>query len=46
MIRAGDMSFQGFHGESVCIARAMDSNTFSRVNGGTGNIVYNPARVR
>ena len=41
-----DMPFQGFHGESVCIAKAMDFNTFSRVDGGTGNIVYNPARIR
>lgn len=41
-----DMPFQGFHGEPVCIAKAMDFNTFSRVDGGTGNIVYNPARIR
>ena len=41
-----DVPFQGFHGEPVCIAKAMDFNTFSRVDGGTGNIVYNPARIR
>ena len=41
-----DMPFQGFHGEPVCIAKAMDHSTFSRVDGGTGNIVYNPARIR
>lgn len=40
-----DMPFQGFHGESVCIAKAMDS-TFSRVDGGTGNIVYDSSRIR
>ena len=41
-----DMPFQGFHGEPVCIAKAMDHTTFTRVDGGTGNIVYNPARIR
>ena len=41
-----DMPFQGFHGEPVCIAKAMDFSTFSRVDGGAGNIVYNPARIR
>ena len=41
-----DIPFQGFHGEPVCIAKAMDPSTFSRVDGGTGNIVYNPARIR
>lgn len=41
-----DLPFQGFHGEPVCIAKAMDFNTFSRIDGGTGNIVYNPARIR
>lgn len=41
-----DMPFQGFHGEPVCIAKAMDQTTFTRVDGGTGNIVYNPARIR
>lgn len=41
-----DVPFQGFHGEPVCIAKAMDFSTFSRVDGGTGNIVYNPARIR
>jgi len=41
-----DIPFQGFHGEPVCIAKAMDMSTFSRADGGTGNIVYNPARIR
>lgn len=41
-----DMPFQGFHGEPVCIAKAMDFTTFTRADGGAGNIVYNPARVR
>ena len=41
-----DMPFQGFHGEPVCIAKAMDLSTFSRVDGGTGNIVYDPAKIR
>ena len=41
-----DMPFQGFHGESVCIAKAMDFTTFSRVDGGTSNIVYDPGRIR
>lgn len=41
-----NMPFRGFHGESVCIAKAMDFTTFSRLDGGTGNIVYDPAKVR
>lgn len=41
-----DMPFRGFHGESVCIAKAMDLSTFSRVDGGTGNIVYDPGKIR
>lgn len=41
-----NMPFQGFHGEPACIAKAMDFTTFSRVDGGVGNIVYNPARIR
>ena len=41
-----DMPFRGFHGEPVCIAKAMDFTTFSRIDGGTGNIVYNSARIR
>ena len=41
-----NMPFQGFRGEPVCIAKAMDFTTFSRVDGGTGNIVYNPAKIR
>ena len=41
-----DQPFRGFHGEAVCIAKAMDFTTFTRVDGGSGNIVYDPARVR
>lgn len=41
-----DEPFQGFHGEPVRIAKAMDLTTFSRADGGTGNIVYNPDRIR
>lgn len=41
-----DMPFQGFHGEPVCIAKAMNFSTFSRMDGGSGNIVYNPAKIR
>ena len=41
-----DMPFRGFHGEPVCIAKAMDFTTFTRVDGGTGNVVYNPNRIR
>ncbi len=41
-----DAPFTGFHGEPVCIAKAMDERTFTRVDGGEGNVVYNPARIR
>lgn len=41
-----NMPFRGFHGEPVFIAKAMDFTTFSRVDGRSGNIVYNPARIR
>jgi len=41
-----NMPFQGFHGEPVCIAKAMDFTTFSRMDGGIGNIVYDPAKIR
>lgn len=40
-----DQPFQG-HGKAVCIAKAMDFTTFTRVDGGSGNIVYDPAKVR
>lgn len=43
---ADDMPFRGFHGEPVRIARAMDFRSFSRVDGGIGNVVYNPDRIR
>lgn len=41
-----DVPFRGFRGEPVLIAKAMDKTTFTRVDGGCGNIVYNPERVR
>lgn len=41
-----DQPFRGFHGELVCIAKAMDFAAFTRLDGGLGNIVYDPARVR
>ena len=41
-----DMPFRSFQGKPARIAKAMDLSTFTRVDGGTGNIVYNPARVR
>ena len=45
-----DEPFVGFHGETVCIAKAMtvdaDGKTFRRADGGIGNIVYNPAHIR
>lgn len=44
--KTDDMPFQGFHGEPVCIAKAMDFTTFSRVDGGEGNVVYDPAKIR
>lgn len=40
-----NVPFQGFHGEPVAIAKAMDTATFSRVDGGIGNIVYDPKRT-
>ena len=45
-----DEPFVGFHGEPVCIAKAMvmdpASRLFYRADGGLGNVVYNPARIR
>lgn len=41
-----NMPFHGFNGESVSIAKAMDLASFSRIDGGFGNIVYAPGRVR
>ncbi len=41
-----DMPFRGFHGEPVRIAKAMDFTTFTRADGGVGNIVYHPDRIR
>lgn len=41
-----DMPFRGFNGEPVLIAKAMDFSRFCRADGGEGNIVYNPEKVR
>lgn len=41
-----NMPFQGFHGEPCFIAKAMDFARFCRADGGEGNIVYNPERIR
>lgn len=41
-----DMPFRGFNGEPVLIAKAMDFSRFCRADGGEGNIVYNPDKIR
>ena len=45
-----DVPFTGFHGEPVCLAKAMNMDfehgSFTRVDGKAGNIVYDPAKVR
>lgn len=40
--RADNMPFAGFNGEPALIAKAMDFRRFCRVDGGSGNLVYNP----
>lgn len=40
--RADNMPFAGFNGEPALIAKEMDFRRFCRVDGGSGNIVYNP----
>lgn len=40
--RADNLPFAGFNGEPALIAKAMDFRRFCRVDGGAGNIVYNP----
>ena len=37
---------KSIHSASTVIAKAMDTATFSRVDGGIGNVVYNPKRIR
>lgn len=44
--RADNMPFCGFNGEPCCIAKAMDFARFCRADGGEGNIVYDPNRIR
>lgn len=39
---ADNMPFAGFNGEPALIAKTMDFRRFCRVDGGSGNIVYNP----
>lgn len=43
---ADNIPFQGFQGKSACIAKAVDFATFTRVDGGSGNVLYNPNRIR
>lgn len=40
--RADNMPFTGINGEKAMIAKAMDFQRFCRVDGGSGNLVYNP----
>lgn len=44
--RADNLPFRGFNGEPCFIAKAMDFSRFCRADGGEGNIVYNPERIR
>lgn len=44
--RVDNMPFRGFSGEPVCIAKAMDFQRFCRADGGEGNIVYDPNRIK
>lgn len=37
---------KGLHSTATVIAKAMDDSTFTRVDGESGNIVYNPTRIR
>ena len=41
-----NMPFRGFNGEPAFIAKAMDFSRFCRADGGEGNVVYTPDRVR
>ena len=41
-----NMPFRGFNGEPVVIAKAMNFERFCRADGGEGNIVYTPDRIR
>ena len=44
--RVDNVPFRGFSGEPVCIAKAMDFQRFGRADGGEGNIVYDPNKIR
>lgn len=44
--RSDAMPFRAPNGESVVIAKAMDFRRFCRVDGGEGNLVYLPERIR
>lgn len=44
--RVDNMPFRGFSGEPVCIAKAMDFQRFCRADGGEGNIVYDPNKIK
>ena len=44
--KTDDMPFRGFNGEPALIAKAMDFSRFCRADGGEGNIIYNPDKVR
>lgn len=41
-----DMPFRGPNGEPALIAKAMDFSRFCRADGGEGNVIYNPDKVR
>lgn len=41
-----DLPFRGFNGEAACIAKAMDFSRFCRADGGEGNVVYDPNKIR
>ena len=44
--KVDNMPFRGFNGEPVFIAKAMDFARFCRADGGEGNVVYNPEKIR
>ncbi len=41
-----NMPFRGFNGEPAFIAKAMDFSRFCRADGGEGNVVYKPEKIR
>lgn len=44
--KTDDMPFRGPNGEPALIAKAMDFSHFCRADGGEGNVIYNPDKVR